>query len=183
MPKSYMSLTGATNKPRATALGTGTPPPPPQMPQLGAPQQQQPQPQQQQPQQQPAPSHAQTVAALRHFQIFMEMEGNWLKDPELGKSDYKDKFIDAFTKLVADRIATPVQAIGALSQVPERPFQQRQWVQDNYNKAQQARDIVLAHHAQAYAGQGPQQAPDPDSHISDIASMMGSHYGQGQNSA
>ena len=110
----------------------------------------------------------------------MEMEKNWLNNPELGKSDFKDQFIEAYTKLVADRIATPVQAIGSLSQVPERPFQQRQWVQDAYNKNVQARDIVLSHHAQAYAGQGPQEAPDPDSHISDIASMMGTHY-SGQN--
>jgi len=165
------SLNALSGKPRATALGGGMPPPMPQ-------QQDQ---TQQGPPQTPAPSHAQTVAALRHFQIFMEMEKNWLNNPELGKSDFKDQFIEAYTKLVADRIATPVQAIGSLAQVPERPFQQRQWVQDAYNKNVQARDIVLAHHAQAYAGQGPQQAPNPDNHMADIQGMMSSHYQQGQN--
>jgi hypothetical protein len=135
--------------------------------------------------QQPAPSHAQTVAALRHFQIFLQMEKGWLDNPELGRTDFKDNFIEQFTKLVADRIATPVQAIQTLATVPERPFQQRQWVQDNYNKNLQARDIVLSHHAQAFAGQGPQPAPDQDNHISDISSMMSGHYGgnQGQNNA
>ena len=102
-----------------------------------------------------------------------------------GDSEYHDSWHDivGYTKLVADRIATPVQAIGSLAQVPERPFQQRQWVQDAYNKNVQARDIVLSHHAQAYAGQGPQEAPDQDNHISDISSMMSSHYNGGQQNA
>ena len=42
-----------------------------------------------------------------------------------------------------------------------------------------ARDIVLSHHAQAYAGMGPQPDADPDNHIADISSMMSGHYGQG----
>ncbi len=172
MPNKSLNALSGSSKPRATALDSGMPPPSMSVPQdQGA--------QQGQPPQQPAPSHAQTVAALRHFQIFMEMEKGWLNNPELGKSDFKDQFIEAYTKLVADRIATPVQAIGSLAQVPERPFQQRQWVQDAYNKNVQARDIVLAHHAQAFAGQPPQQTPDADNHLSDIQSMMTSHYGGG----
>ncbi len=175
--QSLNALSGS--KSRGSALnGSITPPPmPPPQDNTNAPPGQ--------PAPPPAPSHAQTVAALRHFQIFMEMEKSWLNNPELGKTDFKDQFIEAYTKLVADRIATPVQAIGSLAQVPERPFQQRQWVQDAYNKNVQARDIVLSHHAQAFAGQGPQEAPDPENHISDIQSMMSGHYNgqQGQQNA
>ena len=98
----------------------------------------------------------------------------------MGRSDMKDTFIEGYTKLVADRIATPVQAIQTLATVPERPFDQKKWVAENMQRNMQARDIVLAHHAQAYAGMPPQPAPDPDNHIADMQSMMGTHYsGQG----
>ena len=174
------ALQGPSSKPRATALNGSSPPTPPVIPtpQLGQ-QDGAPQSGGQQQQQTPAPSHNQTVAALRHFQIFLDLEKQWLNSPEMGKSDMRDNFIEGYTKLVADRIATPVQAIQTLATVPERPFEQKQWVAANMQRNIQARDIVLAHHAQAYAGMGPQPDADPDNHIADISSMMSGHYGQG----
>ncbi len=166
------ALTGSS-KPRGTALNGGMPPPPiDPSASVNAPPGQ--------PGPPPAPSHNQTVAALRHFQIFLDLEKSWLSNPEMGRTDMKDAFIEGYTKLVADRQATPVQAIQALSQVPERPFEQKKWVIDNMQRNLQARDIVLQHHAQAFAGQPPQEAPDPDNHMADIQGMMTSHYGPGQ---
>jgi hypothetical protein len=176
------ALTGSmSSKPRSSAMNGALPPPPAKFgesdnttspPMLGQ--------QQQQPQQAPAPTHAQTVAALRHFRIFLELGKSWLDNPEMGKADMKDTFIESFTKLVANRIATPVQAIEALSTVPERPFEQKQWVMSSIQRNLQARDAVLAHHAQAFAGQPPQEPPDPENHMADIQGMMTSHYpGQG----
>src|ERR1700688_229559 len=137
MAKSALSAFGSS-KPRATALNGSMPPPPPQIPQQLD----------QQPQQGgqvPAPTHSQTVAALRHFQTFLQLEKSWLANPDLGKADLKDTFIEGYTRLVADRIATPVQAVGTLASLPSRPFEQKKWVVDNIQRNIQARDMVLAH--------------------------------------
>jgi hypothetical protein len=124
----------------------------------------------------PAPSHAEAVTALRHFAAFMRVERKWLANPELGRSDLRDTFINGYTGLVADRVATPTQVVETLATAPDKPAAQKKWVLENYQRNIQARDFIIAHHAATYAGMGPQEAPDPDQHLAFINSMMSSHY-------
>ena len=55
-----------------------------------------------------------------------------LKNPDLGKADLKSSIIDGTTKLVAERIIPPNDAVTQLATVPDRPFQQREWIQNHY---------------------------------------------------
>lgn len=147
------------------ALGQGGPAPQPGQPQV--------------PQAPPAPTHAQTVAALRHFQAIVSELRTLASNPDLGKSDIRDAFIDGMTKLVADRMVAPPQAVQQLSTIPDKPLDQKKWVMTHMQQTLQARDAVLVHHAAAFAGQPAQEAPDADQHMQDISGMMQQHYGQG----
>jgi hypothetical protein len=132
-----------------------------------------------QPSQMPAPTHNQTVAALRHFAALAKQLEAALKDPDIGKADIKSKVIDGMTELVSERMISPGEAVSTLSTFPERPFDQKQWVMQHYQQVQQARNFVLAHHAMAFAGQGPQPAPKPETHMADVGAMMQAHYSGG----
>jgi hypothetical protein len=169
---------------RRTALsGTLTPPPAPEMTtqpssmaQTGAPQQQGTPQGGQGPQAPPAPTHQQTVAALRHFQAVLGELSTLLKNPDLGKADLKSAIIDGTTKLVAERVIPPNDAVTQLATVPDRPFDQKQWVMNHLQQTMLARNAVLSHHAAAFAGQGPEPTPSADNHMADINGMMQSHY-------
>lgn len=166
----------------ADALRSMAPPPAPmpQGPLTGGPQQQgAPQSGPPQPQPMPAPSHQQTVAALRHFAAIGKQLEIALKDPDLGKSDVKSAVIDGMTRLVADRIIPPGQAVSQLATFPDRPYEQKQWLIQHYQQTQQARDAVLSHHALANAGGPPAPTPSADTHMQDMQGMMAAHY-QGQ---
>jgi hypothetical protein len=131
----------------------------------------------------PAPSHVQTVAALRHFDaIKQELDGLWT-NPALGKSSIKDSIIDGTTKLVSERIISPAAAVMQLGKVPDAPLEQRKWVQMLLQQTIQAANAVLDHHAAGspgtldWAQEGQQQAPNPDNHMQ----MMSSLHSQYQN--
>jgi hypothetical protein len=124
----------------------------------------------------PAPTHAQTVAALRQFTAVKNELDVLLKNPDLGKTDMKSAIIDGATKLVADRIIPPGQMVQQLASVPDSPFQQKKWIEDNYAQTVKAENFILAHHAAAFAGQGPQEPGNPDNHMQDIQGLMDSHY-------
>lgn len=130
----------------------------------------------QQQQQAPAPSHQQTVAALRHFSAIEDELRGLLADPDLGKADMKSKIIDGATKLVANGIMTAAQAVTGLGSVPERPFEQKQWVASHYATAVQAANAVLDHHRAAFAGTpAPAQPSGPDDHQAVMSGLL-SHY-------
>jgi hypothetical protein len=129
------------------------------------------------PPQMPAPNHAHTVAALRHFAALAKQLEGALKDPDLGKSDIKSKVIDGMTELVQERMIPPGEAVATLATFPERPFEQKQWVTQHYQQVMQARNFVLAHHAMAFAGEGPAPTPGADTHMQDVSGMMAQHYG------
>ena len=131
--------------------------------------------------QSPAPSHEQTVAALRHFHaVEAELHG-LMRNPELGKSDIKSAIIDGTTKLVASRILTPAQAVMQLGEVPERPFDQKNWVQQHLMRAMQAQNMVLDHHRGANVRMGdwradtPPAVPGTDGHADAMKGVM-EHY-------
>lgn len=146
-------------------------------PQQSGPAQQAPQGPQQQPQA-PAPTHAQTVAALRHFHALNAELEALAADPDLGKADIKSKVIDGATKLVGMRIMTPSQAVMQLGEFPVQPFQQRAWVLQHLQQNKTAQDAVLDHHRTAHAGIENMPQGSPDDHLNDMAGMMQSHYGK-----
>jgi hypothetical protein len=143
-----------------------------------------PQPQQQQqqapqaagPQGVPAPTHAQTVAALRHFHAVMNELRSIATSPDLGKASVKSSIIDGTTKLVSERMMSPGQAVEMLASVPDKPRDQKMWVAQHLQNAMLARAAVVMHHAVAFAGTPPQQAPSADNHQQDLSAMMEAHF-------
>jgi hypothetical protein len=136
----------------------------------------------QQPQQAPppAPTHAQTVTALRHFGAIENELTEIMKDPDLGKTDMRSKVIDGMTTLVADGIFPAADAVKQMGTFPEKPYDQRQWVNQHFMNAVQAQTAVLAHHQiGAATGQDiqPGVEPEPDDHQSIIAGMTSRYKG------
>jgi len=124
----------------------------------------------------PAPSHQQTVAALRHFDAIEKELSGLLADPDLGKSDLKSKIIDGTTKLVANGILTASAAVTELGTVPERPFEQKKWLENHFVQTLQAANAVLGHHAAAFAGQQVDTTPaNPDDHQQHMAGLMSNY--------
>ena len=123
----------------------------------------------------PAPSHGQTVAALRHFSALEKELTTLLKDPDLGKADIKSKVIDGATKLVSTGIMAPAEAVMELGTFPERPFDQRKWIEQHFIQTIQAASNVLDHHRVAFAGQPPSTEPisadDHQQHMAALGSM------------
>lgn len=148
-------------------------------PQQGGPQQQQ------APQAPPVLSHQQAVAALRHFGAIDKELKTLLKDPDLGKADLKSAIIDGTTKLVADRIIAPGTAVAMLATVPEKPFDQKKWVEQHYQQNSVAQVAVLDHHRAGGPGtgdwaiEGQAQAPDPDEHMKHMQGVMAAYKGPG----
>jgi hypothetical protein len=103
-----------------------------------------------------------------------------LKDPACGKSDMRSEVIDGMTRLVSDGIVKPEEAVKQLGDFPERPFSQRQWLQQHVLQFQQAENQVLDHYrigVMANGGQSDGAEYNPDDHASVMAGLM-SHYGR-----
>lgn len=126
----------------------------------------------------PAPNHQQTVAALRHFGAIEREISTLLADPDLGRTDMRSKIIDGATSLVAQGIVTPAQAVAQLGSVPDRPFEQKQWLMRNFAQTIQAQNAVLDQHRAAFAGAPPvDDHGDPDDHLGTVAGLMGQYQG------
>lgn len=147
--------------------------------QQGAPQQQ-PQPQQQQA---PAPTHEQTVAALRHFDAIKSELTKLLNNPALGKSDLKSNIIDGVTALVSERMVKPADAVIQLSQVPEDPIQQRKWIMQQMMQTVQAEHAIVDQHRNTNLGSGDwateaqKHNTNPDNHMQDMTALASSYRG------
>jgi hypothetical protein len=126
----------------------------------------------------PPPSHQQTVVALRHFGAIQQELVTVLSNPDVGKASMKSEIIDGTTKLVAMGILTPAAAVTQLGTMPERPFDQKTWLEDHLKQTIQAQDIVLGHHGQAFAGQDvDSSAPDQDNHGAMISGLATQYQG------
>ncbi len=125
----------------------------------------------------PPPDHAQTVAALRHFDAIKDELKVLLANPALGKSDLKSPIIDGVTSLVSKRIIKPAEAVMQLSKVPENPLEQRKFLQQQMMQTMQAERAIIAHHAMGFAGGGPEPTPSADNHL-DSMSALNQQYGQ-----
>lgn len=133
----------------------------------------------QQPQQAaPAPTHEQTVAALRHFDAIKEELTILLKNPALGKTSVKSQIIDGVSSLVSKRIISPAIAVMQLSKVPENPLEQRKLIQQQMEQTIQAERSILAHHAIGFAGGGPEPTPSADGHMDTMAALNAKYGGQ-----
>lgn len=131
---------------------------------------------------QPAPTHAQTVAAMRHFSALINELETLRKNPNLGKASIKKDIIEGVTKLVADEFMTADKAVAELATVPERPFDQKAWVEKNLATVTAAAGAVLNHHRGAFPGSldhatESAMSADPKNHADDMAGLM-SHYQQ-----
>jgi len=124
----------------------------------------------------PPPSHQQVVVGLRHMHaIEVELTG-LLSDPDCGKTDIRSKIIDGATGLVAKGILTAAQAVTQLGQVPDRPFDQRQWLEQHFMQTVQAQTALLAHHQQGFVDQQPDATPpNPDQHQAMVGALT-QHY-------
>lgn len=159
----------------ANALQGGGPPEAP-MPAEGA-AQPNPLPQGGAQQQAPAPSHAQTVATLRHVNAIQDELEGLLENPNIGKSSIKSAIIDSATKLVANRIITPAQAVQQLGSVPDEPLEQRKWLRQQLMQSVQTQNAILDHHRAAHTGgDEAAHAPyDPEGHMDTMAGVN-EHY-------
>jgi hypothetical protein len=124
----------------------------------------------------PAPTHAQTVAMLRHSTAVLNELRQIAKNPELGKDDLKREIIDGTTKLVSQLVISPTDAVKLLTGVPDTPYQQKVWVATQMHQTELARALVLGHHALAFRGVGPLPNPSADQHQTDMAGVV-RHYG------
>lgn len=136
-------------------------------------------PPQQQPAPPPAPSHAQTVAALRHFTAIEKETATLLKNPDCGKTDMRSAIIDGVTRLVAKGITTAADAVRELGSVPDKPFDQKQWLEKVFTQATQAQTAMLALHQHGVAnGMTPDQtAPSPDDHQATMSGLAAQFRG------
>lgn len=126
----------------------------------------------------PPPSHQQTVAAMRHFDAVERELAALLADPACGKSNMKSKIIDGATKLVAAGIVSASDAVTQLASVPDRPFEQKQWIEANYVQAINAAVGVLAHHGAAFQGQDVDTTPDdPEHHAETMSGLLQQYKG------
>lgn len=131
----------------------------------------------------PPPTHAQTVAALRHFDAIKGELSTILKNPALGRSDVKSQIIDGVAKLVSERMISPGQAVIQLSQVPSDPLQQRKWIQTQMMQAVQAEHSIVETHRNTNLGSGDwateaqQHNTNPDTHMQDIAALTAGYGG------
>jgi hypothetical protein len=126
----------------------------------------------------PPPNHQQTVVALRHFDAIEKELTVLLKDPGLGRADMKSEIIDGVTKLVAGGFLTPAAAITELATVPERPFDQKKWLESHLAQTVQAADGVLGHHGAAFAGQDVDMTPPNNaSHLSTMNGLAAQYKG------
>lgn len=126
----------------------------------------------------PAPDQQQTVATLRHFQAILKELQTLMEIPSIGKADIKSQIIEGTTKLVADRILAPAEAVMTLAKVPSDPAQQKQWVQEQFVQSLQAQATILDHHRAAYAGMEDMgESPSSDDHMATMSNMMQQHYG------
>lgn len=130
------------------------------------------------------PTHAQTVAALRHFDAIRKEIGMILKDPALGKSNVKSKITDGVVRLVSGQFMSPTDAVDTLTKVPEEPLQQMQWAKAMEQQARQAENGILDHYGATNPNMGAVQdhmampsGYDPNDHADHMAAVMANYSG------
>ena len=119
----------------------------------------------------PPPSNQQTVAALKHFTMIEREVRGLLADPECGKVDMKSMIIDGMTGLIGEGIVSAADAVRELGSLPERPIEQKQWLEQRMSQCVQASNLILQHHRMAFAGM-PDEAAGPQYDASNHIPLM-----------
>jgi hypothetical protein len=120
------------------------------------------------------------VAALRHFDALEKELTGLLKNPDCGKSNLRSEIIDATAKLVAEGFATPAEAVTELGTVPDRPFDQKKWLEIHLKQTIEGADTILAHHAIGFRGQNVDTTPpNPAKHTDMMAALKAQYQGGG----
>src|SRR6185503_15303580 len=91
----------------------------------------------------PAPTHQETVAALRHFHEIQRQLGPLLKNPKLGKDDMKGDVYTVGASLLGGGFMTLPEVMTELKSFPKEPIDQRKWIEMHYNNAVAAQSKVL----------------------------------------
>jgi hypothetical protein len=134
-----------------------------------------------QPRQMPAPSHIQTVAAIRHFMAIIDELQVLEKNPDLGRTNCRGAIIDGVSKLVAERMLSPANAVIQLAKIPDDPLLQRKAIQQMLQQTIQAQNNVLDHHVATHpatldwAHESQHQAGSMDDHMATMEGLAG-HY-------
>jgi hypothetical protein len=136
----------------------------------------------------PMPSHAQTVAFLRYFQAFGRELKSLLKNPDCGRADMRDAVIEKVTQSVADRFMSTPDAVAALTSFPDRPYDQKVWLEKHLEQNIVAEISVLEHHRRTNRPMFPDFATEhavelareknapPADHLETINEALRRHY-------
>jgi hypothetical protein len=132
----------------------------------------------------PAPDYQQTVTAVRHMARLERDFRGILAEPNIGKTDVKGPFIEAMADLMGEGFNTLPQVLDMLKQFPTNPLEQRQWLEQQVNRNEQAQALLLQQHAAAFPEANPaeanaalQSAGEPlGREHSDTLSALGDHY-------
>lgn len=132
-------------------------------------------------QQLPAPTPSETMAALNHFAAIEKELTILLSDPEVGKTNMRSRIIDGTARLVSTRQMEPGEAVVELGSLPDRPFDQKKWLEGHLASTVQAASTVLDHHRIAYAGKDvpppSPQAMSPEGQRDALKSLMMKYKG------
>lgn len=125
----------------------------------------------------PVPTRAQTVAAVHHFGQIKQAMNEVMEDPNLGKKNIRPKLLDAMSKLLGSKTLSLPDVMKAIKGLPDDPLGQKQFVDNIYQKNDQAQKVILTNHASAPEGQ-QQDDWSPDNHSNHMASLMQGYGGQ-----
>jgi hypothetical protein len=126
-----------------------------------------------------APTHAQTVAGLHHFQAIENQLRVLMQNPKFGKDDIKSEVLDGFVRLIGSQDMKPTEAVETIKDFPVAPVLQKQWVEQKFMAVNQARQLMLAHRQAAAAQEDPNAPPaaawSADNHADHMTGLLG-HY-------
>lgn len=130
-------------------------------------------------QQQPIPNRAQTVAAVKRFSAIQEALRPIISDPDLGKQNIRPEVMDAASKLLGSKLLSISEIMESIGKLPSDPIDQKAFVQQIYNQAQQSESHILDMHGSAIAaGKLPPDggaAYDAGKHDEHMQSLIGQY--------
>ena len=95
------------------------------------------------------PTHEQIAAMLDHLGAFQQEWMRLLKIPDIGKKDVKGDIMETMADMMGDQYVTLAQVMNQLKDLPTTPLGQKQWIQENMQKAEQA-TVMLLQQARRY---------------------------------
>lgn len=106
------------------------------------------------PQQQAMPRPAPTIppgeamAGIHRFSSVRAAMASVLADPKLGRENIRPKLLDAGSKLLASKVLSLPELMNAIKDLPDDPVKQRQFVDNIFNSAGQAREVLMQQYQQ-----------------------------------